>query len=128
MTWLLSFDIDGTLEIGDPPGPIPLAAVHRALELGFVVGSCSDRPLKQQEALWQRHEVPVHFSVLKQHLGTVRSQFPAENFMHIGDSLVDQQMAEGAAFDFVHVVHGDYQEAFRAIGIRLTGPGPGALS
>jgi hypothetical protein len=27
---LISFDIDGTLEGGDPPGPVPLEFVRRA--------------------------------------------------------------------------------------------------
>ena len=56
---LISFDIDGTLEIGDPPGLIPLDAVRRAIALGFVVGSCSDRPLQNPagalEAAWGAH-------------------------------------------------------------------------
>ena len=30
---LVSFDIDGTLEVGDPPGPIELALVRRVLFL-----------------------------------------------------------------------------------------------
>ena len=51
---LLSFDIDGTLEIGDPPGIIPIALVRRAKNLGYLVGSCSDRPISFQEAMWQR--------------------------------------------------------------------------
>ena len=45
---LISFDIDGTLEMGDPPGPIPLALVRLAKERGYVVGSSSDRTLLDQ--------------------------------------------------------------------------------
>ena len=48
---LLSFDIDGTLEIGDPPGIIPVALVRRAKALGYLVGSCSDRPVSFQQAM-----------------------------------------------------------------------------
>ena len=40
---LVSFDIDGTLEVGDPPGPIELALVRRAKALGYIVGSASAR-------------------------------------------------------------------------------------
>ena len=39
---LVSFDIDGTLEIGDPPGIITIGAVHTARRLGYLVGTCSD--------------------------------------------------------------------------------------
>ena len=45
---VVSFDIDGTLEIGDPPGIITIDAVRAARRLGYVVGSCSDRPLAHQ--------------------------------------------------------------------------------
>jgi hypothetical protein len=44
VTIVLSFDIDGTLELGDPPGGITMEMVRRAHELGYLVGSCSDRP------------------------------------------------------------------------------------
>lgn len=33
---LVSFDIDGTLEIGDPPGPLTSAAMHLAVPPGVV--------------------------------------------------------------------------------------------
>ena len=45
MAKLISFDIDGTLEVGDPPGIITLDMVRKAKELGFLVGSCSDRTI-----------------------------------------------------------------------------------
>ena len=104
---LISFDIDGTLDIGDPPGLIPLDAVHRAIALGFVVGSCSDRPLHTQQDLWRAHGVPVHFSVLKQHLESVREEFSASHYLHIGDSPVDRWTAMSAGFDFIHVEKSD---------------------
>ena len=42
---LVSFDIDGTLEVGNPPGIVPGALVRRAQRLGYLVGSCSDRTI-----------------------------------------------------------------------------------
>ena len=107
---LISFDIDGTLEIGDPPGLIPLDAVRRAIALGFVVGSCSDRPLQIQRALWRRHGLRMHFSVLKQHLESVREAFSASRYLHIGDSPVDRWMASDAGFDFIHVERTDLED------------------
>lgn len=104
---LISFDIDGTLEIGEPPGAIPMIAVQRAYELGFVVGSCSDRTLSVQKQIWQDHDVDVHFTVLKQNLALVREQFEAEHYLHIGDSPVDEIVAREAGFSFLHVLKDD---------------------
>lgn len=104
---LISFDIDGTLEVGDPPGLIPLTAVRRAHELGFVIGSCSDRPISYQQRLWDEHDMPMHFTVLKQHLLTVRAQFDVEHYLHIGDTDIDQMMAREAGFDFLHSIDDD---------------------
>lgn len=108
---LISFDIDGTLEVGDPPGLIPLDAVRRAIAHGFVVGSCSDRPLHSQQELWERHAVPVHFSVLKQHLDSVRATFEANQYLHIGDSPVDRWAAAGAGFGFIHIERTDLEDS-----------------
>ena len=52
MAALVSFDIDGTLEVGDPPGPITMAMVRRAQAHGCIIGSASDRPLPVQQAIW----------------------------------------------------------------------------
>ncbi len=106
-TRLISFDIDGTLEVGEPPGEITLATVRRAHALGIVVGSCSDRPISYQQKLWADHDVPMQFVVLKQNLMDVRASFPdAAHYLHIGDTPVDRQMAEEANFDFLDVVDG----------------------
>ena len=43
---VVSFDIDGTLEIGEPPGVVPIALIRTAKRLGYLVGSCSDRHRK----------------------------------------------------------------------------------
>jgi phosphoglycolate phosphatase-like HAD superfamily hydrolase len=104
---LISFDIDGTLEVGDPPGIVTLQVVRRALELGFVVGSCSDRTLDFQRRLWATHDIAVQFTALKQELLGVRARFEADHYLHIGDTPVDRMMAEGAGFDFLHVAEDD---------------------
>lgn len=107
---LISFDIDGTLEVGEPPGEVTLATVRRAHALGIVVGSCSDRPISVQQRLWAEHDVPMQFVVLKQHLMQVRESFPdAGHYLHVGDSDVDRQMAEEADFEFLDAL--DHAEA-----------------
>ena len=101
---LVSFDIDGTLEVGDPPGPVTLATVLRARELGYTIGSASDRTRGDQEALWAAHGITVDFVGGKHHLGEVRARFACERYVHIGDSLVDRLYAEQAEFEFHDVV------------------------
>jgi len=115
---LVSFDIDGTLEIGDPPGEVTLESVRRALSLGYIVGSCSDRPLSVQTKLWAATDIEVHFTVLKQHLSEVRARFLVDHYLHIGDTPIDRMMAVDAGFDFVHVIEDDLDAALRAHGLR----------
>ena len=45
---LISFDIDGTLDIGDPPGVLTMDMVRIVQKKGFSIGSCSDRPMSGQ--------------------------------------------------------------------------------
>lgn len=99
---LISFDIDGTLEVGDPPGYITMARVRTALELGYIIGSCSDRPISSQRRIWMEHDISVAFTVLKHHLDRVRAEFNAEQYYHIGDTNVDQYYAERAGFVFFY--------------------------
>ena len=107
MARLISFDIDGTLEVGSPPGTVTLATVRRAHALGIVIGSCSDRPIRVQHGLWAKHDVPMQFVVLKQHLMQVRESFPtAVHYLHVGDSDIDRQMAEQAGFEFLEALDG----------------------
>ena len=109
MARLISFDIDGTLEAGDPPGAVTMAAVRRAIELGMLVGSCSDRPVSFQQELWSAHNLDVHFTVVKMGLKVVKTEFDADHYLHIGDTSVDQMAAEEAGFDFLHVVDDDIE-------------------
>jgi hypothetical protein len=112
---LLSFDIDGTLEIGDPPGIIPIALVRRAKTLGYLVGSCSDRPISFQEAMWQKLGMLADFTVLKHRLGDLRARFDAAHYYHVGDTELDEQMATLAGFRFLRAD----ATAHRAWGLEL---------
>jgi hypothetical protein len=95
---LISFDIDGTLETGNPPGSITIERVRAAQALGYIVGSCSDQPVRWQQAMWREHGIPVAFTVLKHHLDRVRAEFPAEEYVHIGDTDMDRHYAERSGF------------------------------
>jgi hypothetical protein len=115
---LVSFDIDGTLEIGDPPGIISLDAVRTARRLGYLVGTCSDRPVAHQRQLWQlRLDLNPDFTVLKHRLAEVKSAFTAAVYYHIGDTDVDEHFAGLAGFRFLRAD----AISFRAWGPELFG-------
>jgi hypothetical protein len=98
---LVSFDIDGTLEVGQPPGIVPIALVRRAQQLGYLVGSCSDRPISYQQAMWERVAIAADFTSLKHRLDDVKSRFLAAAYYHIGDTDVDHFFATAAGFHFL---------------------------
>ncbi len=98
---LVSFDIDGTLEDGDPPGPVAMSITRRALELGYVVGSASDRTLREQAKMWAERGIEPDFVCHKHTLGSVTERFTAVRRVHIGDTHVDEHYARLAGFEFV---------------------------
>jgi hypothetical protein len=99
---LISFDIDGTLEIGEPPGPITLAMVKRAQALGYLVGSCSDRPAGLQRAMWEGLGIAVDFAVLKHKMADARAQLEAGECVHVGTADRDSHYSELSGFTFVN--------------------------
>ena len=102
MVILISFDIDGTLEVGDPPGILTMELVRRTQEKGYLIGSCSDRPMSGQQAIWDQHNIPVDFVVSKQMLPDVKARFQADVYYHIGDREdLDRKYALEAGFEFL---------------------------
>ncbi|MYC29262.1 MAG: hypothetical protein F4X65_04125 [Chloroflexi bacterium] len=101
MTKLISFDIDGTLEVGDPPGCITLDMVRAAKASGCIIGSCSDRTVSNQQRIWETAGIDMAFTVLKHQLDTVKERFPAADYYHIGDTDLDKQYAERNGFHFL---------------------------
>jgi phosphoglycolate phosphatase-like HAD superfamily hydrolase len=99
--FVISFDIDGTLECGDPPGGITIEMVKRAQEMGFIIGSCSDRSATSQKTVWDKNSVEPSFTALKHMLDNVKEQIPADRYLHIGDRDLDQQFAQQAGFEFL---------------------------
>ena len=118
MVTLVSFDIDGTLEVGDPPGIVTIQMVATVKHRGYVIGSCSDRPLSFQRDLWERLCIVPDFTVLKHRLADVRARFPAQAYYHIGDTDVDEHYAIRAGFEFLRAD----AAAHESWGPRLFGP------
>jgi hypothetical protein len=98
---LVSFDIDGTLEVGDPPGIVTIALVRDARRRGYVIGTCSDRPISHQQRLWERFAMVPDFTALKHRLVEVKARFSAQAYYHIGDTDLDRDMATMAGFEFL---------------------------
>ena len=102
MVILISFDIDGTLEVGDPPGILTMELVRRTQEKGYLVGSCSDRPISGQRAIFEQHNIPMDFAVSKHQLPDVKAKFQADVYYHIGDREdLDKKTALDAGFEFL---------------------------
>lgn len=116
MRRLISFDIDGTLEAGEPPGRIPMELVRQAKAMGWLIGSCSDRPVSAQRRMWEQHQIAVDFVVTKTQLESVRLQWEADSYLHIGDTDVDLQYAAWAGFEFLHVDEAPHQAWLIALG------------
>ena len=100
---LISFDIDGTLEVGDPPGVLTMAMVKQVQERwGCLIGSCSDRPISAQRAIWAQHSITIDFAVGKMMLPDVKARFVADVYYHIGDREdLDKRYALDAGFEFL---------------------------
>jgi hypothetical protein len=99
---LISFDIDGTLEVGDPPGVLTMAMVKKVQKQGFLIGSCSDRPISAQRAIWAQHNISIDFAVGKMMLPDVKAKFVADVYYHIGDREdLDRRYALDAGFEFL---------------------------
>jgi FMN phosphatase YigB (HAD superfamily) len=103
LTKLISFDIDGTLEVGDPPGGITMEMVRQVKNLGYLIGSCSDRTVSEQQRIWRDHGIEVEFTVLKHRLDEVKEKFPAAEYYHVGDTETDRRASLQAGFNFVPV-------------------------
>ena len=102
MAILISFDIDGTMEVGDPPGPLTMDMARNAQKNGFLIGSCSDRPPSAQRAIWEEHNIAADFVIPKHMLADVKAKFDAEVYYHIGDREdLDRQTALRAGFEFL---------------------------
>lgn len=99
--FLVSFDIDGTLETGDPPGPLLIEAARRAKSLGYIVGSSSDRTLTEQIAMWGKVGFEHDFVCRKHEMIRLVSEFRCHRYVHIGDTSHDEECATIAGFEFI---------------------------
>ena len=78
-----------------------MGMVRKAQAHGCIIGSSSDRPLPVQQSIWDRYRIEVSFISHKQDLPDVKLRFPADEYYHIGDTEMDQQLANEAGFQFI---------------------------
>ena len=103
MNRLISFDIDGTLETGNPPGVITMDMVRQVKAHGYIVGSCSDRTISAQRRMWEEQGIGVDFTAPKQGLDAVKARFASDEYYHVGDTEVDRHFAGLSGFEFIPV-------------------------
>ncbi len=101
MPKLISFDIDGTLEVGQPPGSVTMDLIRKVQALGYLVGSCSDLTVSGQQRIWQENGIAAEFTVLKHQLAEVKEKFEAEAYFHVGDTDMDRRVSQEAGFHFI---------------------------
>lgn len=82
MAKLISFDIDGTLEVGDPRGSVTLDMIRKVIDKGYIVGSCSVRPISYQRRIWEQNGIDMDFTILKDELEIVKDKF-VEDSRHL---------------------------------------------
>jgi|TARA_B110000263_G_C14922340_1_gene335390 hypothetical protein len=104
---IVSYDIDGTVVPGDPPGRISIAMISESKKLGYIIGSASDRTITDQTRIWERNDIQMDFIVLKHNLSTVNEQFSPLSGFHIGDTNMDEYYAKDAGFEFIDI-NGDF--------------------
>lgn len=100
---VVSFDIDGTLEFGDPNGPVVTGLVRALQDTRVVVGSASDRTVLDQRRVWSAAGIEPEFVVVKNHLRRIPNDYPGGLLVHVGDRFADELEAANAGAVFVHV-------------------------
>lgn len=95
-----------------------MVMVRKALAHGCIIGSCSDKPVSVQQAIWASYDIPVSFTLPKAGLYALKAQFEADAYFHIGDTEIDQQYAREGGIEFLWMHVGPTEpwlEAVRAL-------------
>ena len=90
---IISYDIDGTVIAGDPPGIITMNMIKQSKELGYIIGSASDRTITDQTQIWERNNIEMDFIVLKHTLPELVNKLKPRQGFHIGDTNMDEYYA-----------------------------------
>jgi ribonucleotide monophosphatase NagD (HAD superfamily) len=95
---LLLLDCDGTLETGQPPGPVKLEQLSFLMSRGFVAvivsesGNCANLPLPRVVVPGNRLQALV----------SARLRYPNHKCIYISDNPGDDINAQRAGCDYLH--------------------------
>src|SRR5215831_10420566 len=98
LTKRMSFDSDGTLAGGDPPGIITLDMMRLTHTRGALIGRCSDRTTSDQQPLRAQHNMRIACTVLQHQLADVKVQCQTEAHAPLGETDMDHCYATRAGF------------------------------
>ena len=83
---LVTFDIDGTMEFGDPVGVVTKEVVQFYRDNGVLVGSASDRTKSTQLNMWNSFGFQVDFAIVKHKIPELMEEYTqCKSFWHVGD-------------------------------------------
>jgi len=94
-----AFDRDGTLEWGDPPGPITREHLERTRALGYAIGGSGGQAPEEQERNWQEKGIEPDFLVHKANLPSLGGRFT--ELTHVGDAEDDLNWARKAGARYI---------------------------
>ena len=75
--------------------------MRELVDRGVIVGVGSDWPRSAQAPLWNGHGIEPRFVGGKHHLHEVKAEFPADRYVHVGDTDVDERYALLAGFELL---------------------------
>ena len=100
---IISFDIDGTMEFGNPSGLVTVEMVKAEIVKGNAIISCSGHIVANQIKMFKEHGIELQMACLKGGLREAKRNWNVnvERYIHIGDDEIDKEAAEFARFEYM---------------------------
>jgi len=86
-----AFDRDGTLEWGNPPGPVKKHHLIFLKQLGYQIGGSGGQAEGEQYSNWKSNGIDPDFVVFKSDIYTLKPRY--SKIIHIGDDITDRKVA-----------------------------------
>ena len=100
---LISYDVDGTVSWGNPPGPITPEMIIDEVNFGNHVVGGSNHDIAVQDAEFRAHGIKLLMVCQKVGLSRAKEKWPnARRYIHVGDSVNDDgKAAKAAGFEYL---------------------------
>lgn len=98
---VIGFDCDGTLSIGDPPGPIKLSALRDLKQRGWTVGVISDAATREKVKDAFHDEADFFLTKPKAKAMTIVGKNFDER-IYVGNSTADEKAAKKADWKYMN--------------------------